>query len=850
MSNKKYNPQEIESKWRKVWEEENLYQTPDLTANSQKRYVLDMFPYPSGAGMHVGHMLGYVATDVYSRFSRMQGYSVMHPMGWDAFGLPAENYAVKTQTPPAISTEENIASFKKQIEGLSLSYDWSKELNSSHPDYYKWTQWLFIQFWKQGLVYKKKASVNWCPKDQTVLANEQVIDGKCERCDSEVVQKELEQWFMAITKYADQLLEGLDRIDWPASTKAAQRNWIGRKEGMFIKHHVVDMDLTFETFTAYPAWSFADTYIVLAPEHPLALELSKGTGQEQPVRDFLEEVSHITHEERLADKLEKKGVFTGRFAHDPFGGEDMPIWIANFALMDFGTGIIRCSGHDPRDVAFAQKYGIKIKEIVDRIDPSEPINAHTNRGILKNSGLFTGRDVGEVLEEMVDWIEAQNIGRRTVTYHLRDWLISRQRYWGAPIPMVYCEKDGWQPVPEDHLPVLLPTDVDFQPTGESPINRSREFQKDVFCSICSGPARREVDTMDTFVDSSWYFLRFCDPQNTSLPFEKEKVDEWMPVDLYIGGDHATTHLIFARFWMKALKDMGMVSADEPFARFFRNGYILGEDHRKMSKRWGNVINPLDIIGKYGADTLRLYEMFMSPLEETRAWSMSGIEGANRFLSRVYTLFTTREIVSGAVSPTGLHQMHTTIAKVTEDIEALKFNTAVSSMMKWYNFLFDQETITAEERDTFLKLLAPFAPHITEELFQIINTQLPITNDEAKVALSFETPRNDTETVHGRGSMVNGKQNDTFESIHQQPWPVSDKKYLVRESVTIVFQVNGKVRGQVVINDQPRSDRGQQSLIQDEVEKIVRETEAFARWTEGKEIKKVIFVPGKIINFVV
>ncbi len=805
---KKYIPSDIEAKWQKIWDESGMY-TADDSSSKPKRFVMEMLPYPSGASLHVGHMLGYVATDVYARFSRMSGYNVLRPVGWDAFGLPAENYAIKTQTLPQESTAAAIKASIEQLKRTGMGYDWAREVNTSDPDYYKWTQWLFIQFYKEGLAYKKTAAVNWCPKDQTVLANEQVIDGKCERCDTEVEQKELEQWFMAITKYADELLEDLDHIDWPASTKAAQRNWIGRKEGIEITYAIDGSDETVTVFTTRPDTNFGATFIAMAPEHPLVEKITTPENQKS-VSDYIESVKNKTELARESEGKDKTGVFTGSFAINPLNGAKMPIWISDFVLSGYGTGaLVGVPGHDMRDFDFAFKFGLPIVRVVIGSDgDTSPITSaaqvQEEEGKMINSGFLDGMDIHAATEKMMDHIEKEGYGKRVVSYHLRDWLISRQRYWGAPVPMIYCEKDGWNPVPESELPVLLPTDVDFQPTGESPITRSKTFQEGVTCPVCHGNARREVDTLDTFVDSSWYFLRYCDASNTKEAFAKEKVDKWMPVDLYIGGDHATTHLIFARFFVKALRDMGLLSFDEPFARFFKNGHILGEDNRKMSKRWGNVINPLDLITKFGADTMRMYEMFMGPLEDSKSWSTSGVEGIYRFLNRVWTLMQT-EATDATPDKEALFMMHTSIKKITDDIEALQVNTAVSHFMKWYNFLSERKHISQEEKEIFLKLLAPFAPHMSEELWHDLK-------------------------------------GEAAESIHKQSWPVSDNQYLARNEALIVVQVNGKLRGNLTVENSEAGDQAK-------VEALARQDAKISSWI-STGVKKVIFVPGKIINFVV
>lgn len=797
----KYDHQAIEKKWQQIWAEQGIYKTSDSPA--KKFYCLDMFPYPSGVGLHVGHPRGYIGSDVYARLKRAQGYDVLHPMGWDSFGLPAENYAIKTGTPPAETTESNIRNFTRQLSSIGLSYDWDRELATHRPDYYRWTQWLFLKLYERDLAYQKEAPVNWCPKDQTVLANEQVIDGKCDRCGSEVIQRNLTQWFLRITRYADELIDALDTLDWPASTKTAQRNWIGRKEGVIVRHAVKDLDLTLETFSAFPAWLFADTFVVIAPDHPLVSELIAGTNAQQSVSDFLDEVHAISPEDRLADRYEKKGVFTGRFAVDPFTGVDMPIWLANFVLLDFGTGIIRCSAHDIRDYDFATKYDIPLREVVERIDPSQPVNAHDNQGVLQNSGPFTGRSIDdELIGDIKDWIEMQGFGRRHVTYRLRDWLVSRQRYWGAPIPIIHCQSCGAVPVPEDQLPVLLPTDVDFLPTGESPIERSASFHSGVTCPKCGELARRESDTLDTFVDSSWYFLRFTDSHNADAAFYSVKANQWMPVDTYVGGaEHTVLHLLYSRFVTKALADMGYVKAREPFQMLRHQGMIIAEDGRKMSKSLGNVINPDDLQEKHGTDSLRAYEMFMGPFAESMPWSTRSMVGVRRWLDKVWQL--QRKVVTSHGDDQAIKaQLEQTVKKVTDDIEAFKFNTCISALMELTNSLKAESHISRSCFHRFLQLLAPFVPHITEELYELTG---------------------------GDGT------------IQLLSWPTADESLLVVDVVTVAVQVNGKLRGTVELSPNATESKAVAQVKNDPV---------ITKHLADQEITKVIYVPRKILNLVV
>jgi leucyl-tRNA synthetase len=804
---KHYIPKEIESRWQEKWAAEKTNAVSN-TATGKTSYILDMFPYPSGAGLHVGHPEGYTATDIFARYKRLNGEHVLHPMGWDAFGLPAENYAIKTGVHPAESTAKNIQTFTRQVQSLGFSYDWDREINTSSPEYYKWTQWLFTKMFEAGLVYRKKAKVNWCNTCQTALANAQVIDGKCERSKDEVVQKDLEQWFFKITDYADQLLDDLESLDWPEPLKAMQKNWIGKKDGITITHEVKDTDITLKTFSAYPAWLYADSYIVIAPEHPMVRELVQGTNSEKEVLAFVEEMRQQTTAERGEADKEKMGIDTGRVAIDPLTGEEMSIWLANFALMDFGTGVIRCSGHDMRDIEFAQKYGLQLKEVVDRLvsTPDEPINAHENTGVLKNSGDFTGRSIDDsVIEEMVQYFVSQGYGERTTTYRLRDWLISRQRYWGAPIPIVYDPDGNAHPVKKEHLPLELPTDVDYQPKGTSPIGTSESY-KALAEKLYGAGWHFEVDTMDTFVCSSWYYLRYTDPQNTEHFASTEAMQKWLPVDMYVGGaEHAVLHLLYARFFHKALQDIGLIPKEvgrEPFKSLHNQGMILGEDGGKMSKSVGNVINPDDVVEEYGADTLRMYEMFMGPFEDSKPWSTKNIKGVYRFLERVWR--AVHEHGAKQNTPETSRHIHKTIKKVTEDIEHFRFNTAISEMMI---FLNEADYVSEEGVDThalkqFLILLHPFAPHMTSELW---------------------------------------KQMDEQGEVSEQSWPTYDDAKTEDAVVTIGVQVNGKVRGSI-------------ELAVDATEENARakaeSNENVSKHVSGKKIVKFIYIPGKIVNIVV
>lgn len=807
----KYIPSQIEGKWQKEWEQAELY-TFKLDTTKEKYYNLVEFPYPSG-NLHLGHWFAFIPPDVNARFRRMDGKNVFFTNGFDAFGLPAENAAIKNGVHPQEWTMQNIETMTKQFATMGTMVDWSHKVITCLPEYYGWNQWIFIKMFEKGLAYRGKAYTNWCPVDQTVLANENIENGKCWRCGTEVVQKEVEQWFLKITDYAEKLLwPDKPTIDWPISVQVAQNQWIGRKEGVKIKHQIVDSNIHFESFSAYPAWSWADTFIVMAPEHPLAKQLTKGTDREKEVNDFIEETGKITTSDRNEERYEKKGVFTGRYAKDPFGGEDMPIWLANFALMNFGTGIIRCSGHDPRDVEFATKYGIETKEVVDRIDSKTPVNAHTNKGILKNSGPFSGKDVGKVIPEVIEWIEKESIGTRYVNYHIRDWSISRQRYWGTPVPMIHCEKDGIVPVNDADLPIKLPLDVDFTPHGEPPLASSKDFINTT-CPKCGGKARRDADTLDTFFDSAWYYYRYVDPQYTDGPLDKELVKKLMPVDIYFGGsEHTLGHTLYARFFTKFFKDLGLIAFDEFAKKRVQHGVVLGPDGNRMSKSKGNVVNPDDVVKEYGADTVRLYLCFMMPYDAVAPWDPGAIQGIYRFLRRIWDMF--EKVEEGELSDEDLYQMHTTIKKVGDDIQNIKFNTAVAGLMEWLNHLGRKNTVTMSEYVTLLLLLAPFAPHFAEEIYQ----QLDVNTDNNKK-----------------------DEKKPFNSIHLENWPLYEEKHLLSSETVIVIQVNGKKRGEIKI---AQSKLNNEEKIKSQAQETVKSS------LDGKEVKKVVYVPGKILNFVV
>lgn len=807
---KKYNPKTIEKKWQRYWEDHETFVAKDTVPGKKNTYILDMFPYPSGAGLHVGHPEGYTATDIISRYRRMNGFNVLHPMGWDAFGLPAENYAIKEGVHPEISTKKNIKRFTEQIKSIGLSYDWTRELSTAEPEYYKWTQWLFLLLYKNGLAYKKEANVNWCPKDNTVLANEQVVNGKCERCGTEVVQKMLAQWFFKITDYAERLLNDVEALDWPEPIKLMQKNWIGRSEGVLWNLKVKDIDIQLQAYDSVPQTFMAQTFAVVAPEHPLVQQLVAGTEHEKPVLEFVDRIRKKKVANKFALEKDIEGIFTGRVLDNPFGTGDLPIWVASFVVMDYGTGFVTSSAHDERDFAFAKKYGIPLRPVMFPQDPAlaekvknlEVCYHHDPEAIMDQAPPgIVGMKWGEARGPIIDYVEKQNFGKRSVQYKIRDWLISRQRYWGAPIPIIYCQTCGMQPVPENDLPVMLPKDVDFKPTGESPLASSKSFHK-VNCPNCGEPARRDSDTMDTFVDSSWYFLRYTDPNNEQTFADKDRMHAWLPVSLYVGGaEHAVLHLLYSRFFTKVLHDLKFIEFQEPFLQLRNQGLILGPDGEKMSKSRGNVINPDDVIDSLGADSLRLYEMFMGPLEDAKPWSTQGISGVRRFLERVWgwVVENIDAEESNQQDSTEVQQsLHKLIKKITEDIEGFRFNTAIAAFMEFYK---NTEAKSNETKKTFIRLLYPFAPHICEELNEILG---------GTSTLQYES------------------------------WPIYDPRLIVNETVEIVVQVNGKVK------DKLQMPAGSAEA---EVVAAARESaKVVAALTS--EPKRIIFVQDRLISFVI
>lgn len=800
-----FNHQEIEKKWQDFWLHNKTFKTTEDTSKP-KFYALDMFPYPSGAGLHVGHPEGYTATDILSRMKRMQGFNVLHPMGWDAFGLPAEQYALDTGNDPAIFTKQNIDNFRRQIQALGFSYDWDREINTTDPEYYKWTQWIFLQLFDKGLAYIDEVPVNWCPALGTVLANEEVIDGKSERGGHPVERRPMKQWMLKITAYADRLLEDLEDVDWPESIKDMQRNWIGRSEGAHVTFAIDGYDENFTVFTTRPDTLFGATYAVLAPEHAYIEKITTAE-QKEAVDAYINEIKHKSDLERTELSKEKTGVFTGAYAINPVNGEKMPIWIADYVLATYGTGaIMAVPAHDERDYEFAQKFDLPLKEVVSGGDVTK--EPYTGDGEHVNSDFLNGLGKQEAIEKMIAWLEESNKGEKKVTYRLRDWLFSRQRYWGEPIPIIHWEDGTMSAVPEEELPLVLPKTTEIKPsgTGESPLAIIEDFVN-IVDPVTGKKGRRETNTMPQWAGSCWYYLRYIDPENSEALADDAKLKQWLPVDIYIGGaEHAVLHLLYSRFWHKFLYDIGVVPTKEPFQKLFNQGMILGENNEKMSKSKGNVVNPDEIVESHGADTLRLYEMFMGPLEASIAWSTTGLDGARRFLDRIWRLFIED---SGELSPKvvaeaseGLERVyHQTVKKVTEDLEGLRFNTAISQLMVFINEAYKATVLPKEYVEGFVKLVSPIAPHLAEELWS---------------KLGHETTM-------------------TYES-----WPAFDEAKLVENEVEIVVQVNGKVRAKLLVA---------KDVTKEQLEQIALEDDRVIEHVEGKTIRKVIAVPGKLVNIV-
>jgi leucyl-tRNA synthetase len=821
----KYNFGEIEKKWQKVWEDEQDFKTLE-DYDKEKYYVLEMFPYPSGK-LHMGHVRNYSIGDVIARFKTMDGYNVLHPMGWDSFGLPAENAAIKNDIHPDIWTTSNIEEMKRQLNQLGLSYDWDREVATCKEDYYKWMQWIFIQFFNKGLAYKKENPVNWCPSCQTVLANEQVVDGCCERCKTQVGKKNLSQWYFKITDYADRLLDNLDKLEgWPNKVKVMQKNWIGKSTGAEVDFEIENFDKKMRIFTTRPDTLFGVTYMVLAPEHPYVKELTKGTSYEDDVKKYLSEVEHLSEIERSSTTKEKTGLYIGANAINPVNGKKVPIYISDYVMMDYGTGaIMAVPAHDERDFEFAKKFGLDIIPVVDSDDENVDINdlkeAFVAEGTMINSGVYNGMNNKEAIEKIIADLESKGIAEKTTNYKLRDWLISRQRYWGTPIPMIYCEKCGWVPEKEENLPVKLPTDVEFTGKGESPLKTSKTFGETT-CPKCGGKAVREMDTMDTFLDSSWYYLRYCDARNEKEIFDKKKANYWMEVDQYIGGvEHAILHLLYARFFEMVLYDLGLVDYEEPFKNLLTQG-MVNKDGKKMSKSLGNVVSPEEILEKYGADTARLFILFAAPPDKELDWSDTGVEGSFRFLNRVYRLVyeyvndikdesVDNDIEIKSKDDKELnYALNATVKKVTEDAGGrFNFNTAISSIMELVNELYkykEIETINVPLMDKAVKeliiVLSPFVPHIAEEMWQGVGEK---------------------------------------ERLCKVKWPTYEEKALVKDTVEIVVQINGKVKERLALENNTKKEvMIEAALESDKIKDLIA----------GKEVIKVIAVPNKLVNLVV
>lgn len=798
-----YNFNEIEKKWQDYWDTHNTFRTNVTDKTKPKYYALDMFPFPSGQGLHVGHPEGYTATDIMSRYKRMKGFNVLHPMGWDSFGLPAENYAVKTGTHPEATTKKNIGTFKKQLKSLGMSYDWDRELATSHKDYYKWTQWIFVQLYNKGLAYEDEISVNWCPHLKTVLANEEVVDGKSEVGGHPVIRKPMKQWMLKITEYAERLLTDLDGLDWPDSIKELQRNWIGKSEGATAKFEVENIKESIEVFTTRPDTLFGATYMVIAPEHDLVSKITTAQNKEI-VKAYLDATTKKSDLERTDLNKDKSGVFSGAYAINPANGAKLPIWIADYVLISYGTGaIMAVPGHDERDWEFAKKFNLPIVEVLKGGDVNEA--PFTGDGPHVNSDFLNGLGKSEAITKMISWLEEKNLGTKKINYKLRDWLFSRQRYWGEPFPIIKYEDGTVRCLEQDELPVTLPVVEKYEPsgTGESPLATIDEWL--YFIDPKNGlKAKRETNTMPNWAGSCWYYLRFIDPRNETAPWDSELEKYWMPVDLYVGGvEHAVLHLLYARFWHKVLFDLGFVSTNEPFQKLVNQGMILAEDGEKMSKSRGNVINPDDIVNEFGADSLRLYEMFMGPLEKVKPWQTNGVKGVFNFVKRAFTFYADPQNIHGEkeTDEATLKILHKTIKKVTEDIENMRFNTGISAMMVMNNEIIGKKKVAKETALAFAKLLAPYAPHAAEEIWMQLGNK---------------------------------------ESLTYAQWPTFDESLVKDDTITMAVQVNGKTRTTI---DVPAD------ISKEDFMAIAKADEKVSKFLTG-EIVKEIYVPGKICNIVV
>lgn len=800
-----YTHKTIEKKWQKYWADNRTFKTTEA-GGKPKYYVLDMFPYPSGQGLHVGHPEGYTATDIVARAKRAQGFNVLHPMGWDAFGLPAEQYALDTGNDPADFTELNIKTFKRQIQSLGFSYDWSREINTTDPSYYKWTQWIFTKLYEQGLAYEAEVSVNWCPALGTVLANEEVVDGVSERGGHPVYRKPMRQWMLKITAYAERLLDDLELVDWPESIKEMQRNWIGRSEGSNVTFKIKDSDKEFTVFTTRPDTLYGATYAVMAPELPLVKEIMSNQ-QAEVVKAYIDSISLKSDLDRTELAKEKTGVFTGAYAINPVNGKEIPIWIADYVLATYGTGaIMAVPAHDTRDYEFAKKFDLEIIPVLEGGNVEE--EAYTEDGLHINSDFLNGLDKATAIAKMNDWLSENGLGEKVISYRLRDWLFSRQRYWGEPIPVIHWEDGTSTTVPENELPLLLPKTDQVKPsgTGESPLAVIDEWVN-VVDPVTGMKGRRETNTMPQWAGSSWYFLRFMDPHNRNDLASKERLDYWQNVDLYIGGaEHAVLHLLYARFWHKFLYDIGIVPTKEPFQKLYNQGMILGENNEKMSKSKGNVVNPDDIVERYGADTLRMYEMFMGPLDASSTWSEGGIEGSRKFLDRIWRLLLDEnDKMRDRITTINTHELdkvyHQTVKKVTEDYDNLHFNTAISQMMIFINEAYKVDALPFEYVSGFIQLLAPIAPHFSEELWVKL-----------------------------------GKP----EGISYVAWPTYDEAFLVEAEIEVVFQINGKVKTKEMVPS---------DISNDDMIAMALENSIIKEGIEGKTVRKTIAIPGKLVNIV-
>ena len=799
----KYNFSEIEKKWQNIWDEKNVFAaTNDYT--KPKYYALVEFPYPSGQGLHVGHPRSYTALDIVARKRRLEGYNVLYPMGWDAFGLPTENFAIKNKIHPEIVTKQNVAHFKEQLKSLGLSFDWNREINTTDPNYYKWTQWIFLQLFKKGLAYKKEMSVNWCTSCKVVLANEEVVNGVCERCGGEVVHKVKSQWMLKITEYAQRLIDDLDEVDYIDRVKISQKNWIGRSTGAEVDFMTTAGD-KLTVYTTRPDTLFGATYMVISPEHPLIEKWADRLENMSDIKAYQEEAAKKSDFERTELVKDKTGVeLKGVMGINPVNGKEIPIFISDYVLVSYGTGaIMAVPGHDTRDYDFAKKFNLPIIEVVSGGNVEEAAFTDCETGIMVNSGMLNGMSVEEAKKSIIAWLEKEGKGHTKVNFKLRDWVFSRQRYWGEPIPIIYCEHCGYVPVPENELPLMLPEVDSYEPTddGESPLSTMDSFVNTT-CPVCGAPAKRETDTMPQCAGSSWYFMRYCDPDNMDALAAKEALDYWLPVDWYNGGmEHTTLHLLYSRFWHKFLYDIGVVSCKEPYQKRTSHGMILGENGEKMSKSRGNVVNPDDIVKEYGADTLRMYEMFIGDFEKSAPWSSASIKGCKRFLEKIWSLQDC--LIEGDSYRKELEvSFHKTIKKVTEDIESLKFNTAIAAMMALLNDIQDVGTINRKEYTDLLIMLNPFAPHVTEEIYQLLGNQDMITHSS---------------------------------------WVQYDESKCVENTVEIALQVNGKLKSKLMIPA---------DVAKDEVLALAKNNEKIKEILADKTIVKEIYVPGKIVNIVV